>query len=82
MNELRAELSQLSSSNSIRGVDPLEIPIEWMRFCPRCNSDQRFVANRIFYAGLIGKCVNCGEERIAPFTRTTAKNADHWESLT
>jgi hypothetical protein len=47
--------------------------IEWIRFCYSCNSDQRFVADRACVSGLIGCCSGCGDERIAPFTRSNSE---------
>ena len=53
-------------------VRRLDAPVEWMRYCERCESEQRFVADREAVAGLLGACSKCGEERIAPFTRTNS----------
>lgn len=50
---------------------PLPAPREWMVFCPVCESLQRFVADRECEYGSVGFCVNCGDERVAGFTRTT-----------
>lgn len=49
----------------------LGVPVEWMRFCTTCDSEQRFVADRECSYGLVGSCANCGEERVVPFSRTT-----------
>lgn len=56
-------------------IADLNPPVEWMRFCNACERDERFVANRVCLQGLIGSCTNCGDERIAPFTRTNAEAA-------
>lgn len=56
-------------------VASLATPVEWMRFCPVCNNEQIFVADRECSSGLVGRCSNCGDERIAPFTRTTSEVA-------
>ena len=48
----------------------LEVPIEWMRFCAVCQSEQRFVAQIEVGNGVFGCCANCGDERVVPFTRT------------
>jgi len=53
----------------------LEPAVEWMRFCRSCDAEQRFVADRVCVSGLIGCCVNCGDERIAPFTRVNSEVA-------
>jgi hypothetical protein len=53
----------------------LDTPIEWMRYCYCCDREQRFCADRVCANGLVGCCSKCGEERIAPFTRTTAGGA-------
>lgn len=52
-------------------IATLDVPVEWMRFCQQCESEQRFVADRVCVHGLIGACTRCGDERIANFTRTT-----------
>lgn len=56
-------------------VAPIAPSVEWMRFCVSCNSEQCFMADRICASGLVGHCSNCGDERIAPFTRTTSEAA-------
>lgn len=53
----------------------LELPIEWMRFCYVCNSDKLFVAYGVCSSGLVGCCLGCGDERIAPFTRVNSEVA-------
>ena len=58
-----------------RELAVLERPVEWMRYCEVCESERRFVADMECATGLIGHCANCGEERIAPFTRTTSEVA-------
>lgn len=55
------------------GSAVLVVPIEWMRFCSACESEQRFVADQECDFGLVGRCANCGEERFVPFTRTTGR---------
>lgn len=56
-------------------VEPLRIPVEWTAHCPKCDGDFRFYADRQCATGLIGTCMNCGDERIAPWTRTTPEVA-------
>jgi len=70
----RLELSQLPSEDP-SGIDFLSSPVEWMRYCPVCQKESRFVADRICASGLIGNCSGCGDERIAAFTRTNAEGA-------
>jgi hypothetical protein len=53
-------------------VTALEIPVEWMRWCGLCESEERFVATLEGKFGLIGCCSTCGNERIAPFTRAVS----------
>lgn len=77
---LRVELYQLEPVTDVPGVEWLSIRVEWMRYCPNCDGEHCFVANRRFAGGLIGRCSNCGDERIAPYTRTTP--TEEWESLT
>jgi hypothetical protein len=75
---LRLELQQVAPDD-VAGVETLNIPIEFMRFCYACNRESIFVANHECQVGLIGRCSNCGDERIAPFTRTIGESA--WEAL-
>lgn len=56
-------------------VEELSTPVEFMRFCPVCQSEQRFFADRYCAEGLIGGCVNCLTEGIAVFTRTNSEVA-------
>jgi hypothetical protein len=51
----------------------LEHPVEWMRYCEVCQSEQRFVADMECASGLIGHCANCGEGKRVPFTRTVGE---------
>jgi hypothetical protein len=70
---LRLELQQLppvSERNDLFRMASLSVPVEWMRICERCGGEQRFVAGWVCKFGLVGCCAVCGEERIAPFTRT------------
>lgn len=57
------------------GTAVLVTPIEWMRFCSACESEQRFVADQECDYGLVGRCANCREERFVPFTRTTGRSS-------
>lgn len=75
---LRLELQQVQPE-AAAGVELLSCAIEWMRFCYSCNRESIFVANRQCASGLIGRCSQCDDERIVPFTRTTL---EAWESLT
>lgn len=52
-------------------VAPLPLPIEFMRFCYACEGEHAFVLEQICASGHVGRCLNCGDERIVPFTRTT-----------
>ena len=56
--------------STLAGIEVLEVPVEWNRYCIKCDGEYLFVAKRICANGLIGRCSNCGDERIAPFTRT------------
>jgi hypothetical protein len=49
--------------------------VEFMRFCPHCNEDTRFIAQIEMLHGLYGCCANCGDESLAPFTRTVGDAA-------
>jgi len=76
---LRLELQQVPTEARIAGVAPLDTPVEFMRYCYACDSDQLFIADRSCLTGLVGRC-KCGDERIVPFTRTNS--APGWEELT
>jgi hypothetical protein len=54
---------------------PLPVTIQFMRFCPKCDREQVFVAGWECDAGLVGCCLGCGDERIAPFTRVNSEVA-------
>lgn len=53
------------------GIAVLDHFVEFMQFCFVCEAEQIFRAGWECEAGLIGCCLGCGDERIAPFTRTT-----------
>jgi hypothetical protein len=52
------------------GVAALEPYVEFMRFCTHCNQETRFIAQIEMLNGLFGCCANCGDESVAPYTRT------------
>ena len=54
---------------------PLEVPVEWMRFCEVCECEERFVAGWICDRGLVGCCSGCGDERVLGFTRMNSEVA-------
>jgi hypothetical protein len=60
-----------TSANTL--APTLAVPVEWMRFCFVCDSEQIFVAGWECERGLVGCCLGCGDERIAPFTRMTSE---------
>lgn len=62
-------------SLTLRQFLQLDSPVQWMRFCYVCNGDHVFVADRVCNSGLVGTCSNCGDERIAPFTRVNSEVA-------
>lgn len=49
----------------------LEDFVEFMQFCGKCDSEQIFRAGWECELGLLGCCLGCGDERLAPWTRTT-----------
>jgi len=51
-------------------LHPLNQPVEFMRFCPHCQEETRFIAQIEMLNGLWGCCANCGDERVVPYTRT------------
>lgn len=54
---------------------PLPVTIQFMRYCTDCNREQIFVVGWECDRGLIGCCLGCGGERIAPFTRANNEAA-------
>jgi hypothetical protein len=77
---LRVELQQVSPSD-VAGIEPLHIPVEWMRYCVVCESEQCFVAHERCANGLICSCSKCGDRRVVSFTRTNS-HAGKWEAYT
>lgn len=77
---LRLEVQQVQDENCC-GIEPLLIPVEFMRFCYSCNAEHLFVARLRCASGLIGCCSNCGDERIAFFTRSEGETGT-WEAYT
>lgn len=57
---------------SAEQISQLSPPVEWMEFCPKCDSEQRVVAGWDCERGLLVFCSGCGDERIAPFTRANS----------
>ncbi len=49
--------------------------VEFSRFCFICDSEQIFRAGWECDSGLLGCCLGCGDERIAPWTRTCVEVA-------
>lgn len=49
--------------------------VQEMQDCKNCGGPQIFVAAWVCEAGLVGCCLGCGAERIAPFTRTNSEAA-------
>lgn len=68
---LRLELQQIPSNPP--GIEPLNIPVEWMRYCEVCDAEQTFLARSRCSVGLIARCTKCGDERLAPYTRTNSQ---------
>jgi hypothetical protein len=59
-------------SQAIAALDEF---IEFSRFCAKCDSEQIFRAGWECDLGLVGCCLGCGDERIAPWTRTCVEVA-------
>jgi hypothetical protein len=55
---------------NVRGLAVLHPQVEFMRFCPKCQEETRFIAQIEMLNGLYGCCANCGDERVVPYTRT------------
>lgn len=56
-------------------IHPLEPQPQFMRYCEKCDSEQIFLAGWACEQGLVGCCLGCGDERIAPFTRANSEAA-------
>jgi hypothetical protein len=54
------------------GMLCLAVPREFPADCFRCGSRQMFIADYQIGDGFWGYCRRCGDERIAPWTRTTS----------
>jgi hypothetical protein len=46
-----------------------------MRYCAVCDKLTIFRADRFCVSGFLGCCIICGDERFAPYTRTTTEAA-------
>lgn len=66
---------QALSAGNINGLFPLAkrriTPVEWIRFCDRCQKDVTVIAEFDCSAGLCGRCTGCGLEFVAAFHRMT-----------
>jgi hypothetical protein len=49
---------------------PLDPAPQFMRYCPTCSSEQLFNAGWDCPAGLLGYCLGCGCESIAPMRQS------------
>jgi superfamily II helicase len=56
-------------SVAVASTSLLNVPVEEMRLCTKCQSEQRFVADRDCAFGLVGTCMGCGDEWLRPFSR-------------
>ena len=56
-------------------VPKLETPVEWMRWCGHCESEQCFFAEYFSLEGLIGSCQRCGSPAVAEYTRMNSEVA-------
>ncbi len=76
----RFPMNQESVSGEGGGAEPqrfaaLATPVEWMRWCDHCESEQHFKAGWFSLEGLVGVCLCCGTPDLAPNTRTTTEVA-------
>ena len=70
----RVSLGSVGVGGGVR-LDPvaaLETPIQSMRWCLVCESEQIFVAGWECSSGLLGCCLCCSSESLVPFTRMVA----------
>jgi hypothetical protein len=63
----------MSATAAVFTAVPLPVTIQFMRYCAHCDALTIFVAGWACDAGLMGCCLGCGEERIAPFTRVNSE---------
>jgi hypothetical protein len=77
MNLLTEHSGSVGSGDGGLGGDAavLAVPVEWMRWCDRCQDERRFVAELECDTGLFGECLGCGAKSIAPFTRENSEVA-------
>jgi hypothetical protein len=54
-------------------VNSLATPVEFMRRCEICESEQIFTASWECDRGLVGCCRGCGDEKVVPFTRANSE---------
>jgi hypothetical protein len=72
-NSSGRELGGGGSGGDITALDPFVC--QDMRWCVNCGGEQVFVEVFEFDGGRMGVCLGCGDERIAPFSRTIAEVA-------
>jgi hypothetical protein len=83
--ELRLALQQIPPATQPSGLEVLHIPVEWMRYCEVCDSEQCFIARWRCESGLVCQCTRCSDTRVAPYTRTDGGINDPnepWEAYT
>lgn len=56
-------------------ITPLQIQVQFMLLCPKCEMEEIFVAAWACESGLLGCCLGCKQERIAPFSRVNGEAA-------
>jgi len=62
-------------------VEPMAIPVEWMRYCEICDRERCFIARFRAERGFVARCTSCGTLRLAPYTRTNS-DSTAWEAYT
>lgn len=53
----------------------LTTQVRWQRYCEVCDQEELFVAVMSCSRGLIGVCIGCANEVVAPWTRTNSEVA-------
>lgn len=70
---LNVSVGDESGGSSRGGVAALDPHREFMRECPACGRHARFIAEIELANGLYVTCIECGDQRVVPYTRTISE---------
>jgi hypothetical protein len=65
-------MTTIESAGAKLPVASSQLPVWFVEHCEICDADEVFLAGGL---GLVACCLGCGDERIAPFTRTNSEVA-------